>query len=132
MTVLTSKLLIERCAIEIANENMDWLQRAVHDGAYQPRQLGKSKSRETMLAIGTNCKHVRWQDTRRTLWTEIEQEGKCRRLSKRISDCSDEARAIRKMKREAEALQSWRDAVQDKPEEDDVEDDPEKADDVAA
>ena len=113
MTVLTSKLLTERCAIEITNGNLDWLQRAVHDGAYQPRHINKSKSRETMSAIGPDCKDVRWNEKRRVLWTAFEQEGKCKRLSKKISECSDEERALKKLKREAETLQSLRNTIQD-------------------
>ena len=99
-------------AVEISDDNFRWLVEAVQVGDYTAVTLPRSQSRAKLgESLLKTCKDVRWREQRKTLWTTYRQKGKMRTLSKRVSSCSDESRAERKITQEAARLQSLRDSM---------------------
>ena len=112
MRVLTGTTASTKVAFEISDGNFRWLFEAVQVGDYTAVTLPRSQSRAKLgESLLKTCKDVRWREQRKTLWTTYRQKGKMRTLSKRVSSCSDESRAERKITQEAARLQSLRDSM---------------------
>ena len=112
MRVLTCTSANTKVAFEISQENLNWLYDAVQVGDYTEASRQSSQSRAKLGEdLADSYKNVHWRASRKTLWTTYRQNGKTRTLSKRVSSCSDEDRATRKLEREAAKLQGLRDSM---------------------
>ena len=98
--------------MELTGENMAFLVRAVRMGGYAARARVEHMEPVYKDADGNRRGHIRFQRSRRCLWTTYKSGGKTKTLSKKVSSCSDEELSTRIKEREAAKLERRRQNLQ--------------------
>ena len=123
MYMLTAASSAENVWIEITEGNISWLRRAYVSNIFRPKARAPAKRNPVLRNLRGVVPDVKWCNSKKMLYTTyVDEKGKSRHLSKRISDTSDDERRVQKIQRRASTLQMMKDANSSAPLPEDDED----------